>query len=201
MHDDSRERWLPIPGYEGLYEVSNHGQVRSLDRMVKTRSGSCTLRRGRTLKPMLFNNGYLMVALKRTDEKKRQVGIHTLVLTTFTGDRPPDAVGCHNDGDAMNNRLENLRWDTQAGNIQDSVRQGTHRNTRKSSCDRGHLLAKPNLRSNRSSPHGRGTCLSCVRTRERKRSLIRAGLDVGSFNFQAVADAYYAEIMQARTNT
>ena len=48
-----------------------------------------------------------------------------LVLTTFRGPRPLGMVGCHNDGNKLNNRADNLRWDTHGGNEADKVRHGT----------------------------------------------------------------------------
>lgn len=52
--------------------------------------------------------------------------IHVVILTTFVGPRPSGMEGCHINGDPADNRLENLRWDTHASNMQDAIRHGTH---------------------------------------------------------------------------
>jgi hypothetical protein len=53
--------------------------------------------------------------------------VHVAVLSAFAGSRPPGMVACHNDGDCSNNRVENLRWDTQAANEADKIKHGTRR--------------------------------------------------------------------------
>lgn len=67
---------------------------------------------------------YLKVSLHRGG-KKVQKRVHSLVLGAFVGPRPNGMVACHNDGDPFNNRLSNLRWDTQASNIEDKKKHGT----------------------------------------------------------------------------
>lgn len=118
------EVWQPIRGYEGLYEVSDQGRVRSLDRTVKNSRGVYRLK-GKPLKPRKGSGGYLLVtlyAVSRRDHKR----VHVLVLETFRGDRPsPRHDACHNDGNPGNNALANLRWDTRKENHRDLVRHGT----------------------------------------------------------------------------
>ena len=72
-----QEVWLPVVGYEGLYEVSDQGRVRSLDRTVAHNLGAQAFRRikGRTLSPGRASNGYLTVMLSR-DGKKRSFTLH-----------------------------------------------------------------------------------------------------------------------------
>lgn len=65
-----------------------------------------------------------MVAVLVSGKRKYQY-VHILVLNAFVGPCPKDMEGCHNDGDPLNNRLGNLRWDTHAGNVDDSIRHGT----------------------------------------------------------------------------
>jgi hypothetical protein len=64
------------------------------------------------------------VALRR-DGRTATARVSHLVLTAFVGPRPEGMEACHNDGNAENNRVENLRWDTHESNIQDAVRHGT----------------------------------------------------------------------------
>lgn len=97
------EIWLPVVGYEGRYEVSNFGRVRSL------RSHSGPWRNGpRPLRLQSHGQYYFSVVLKPRPEKKRYV--HRMVLETFAGPCPPGHVCDHIDGDGCNNRLDNLRW-------------------------------------------------------------------------------------------
>jgi predicted XRE-type DNA-binding protein len=130
----SVERWLPVAGHEGLYEVSDQGRVKSLPR--QTRSG---LRGGKVLKPRFKSNGYLQVGLHREGVMRTET-VHTLVLTAFVGSRPEALQCCHSDGDPANNRLENLRWGTAKENIADKLKHGTdsrgekHRGARLREC-------------------------------------------------------------------
>lgn len=112
----SEERWLPIPGYEGLYEVSDRGRVRSFSRgRSKILRQSLTGTRG---------NQYPTVTLYKHDSR-RHWKVHALVLQSFKGPREKGMYACHNDGDRMNNRLDNLRWDTPTGNTLDKKLHGT----------------------------------------------------------------------------
>ena len=67
---------------------------------------------------------YLMVML-RIDGKSVNRLVHRLVLEGFVGPCPPGMEGCHNDGDMLDNRLINLRWDTRVANRQDAAKHGT----------------------------------------------------------------------------
>jgi len=116
------EVWKQIPGYEGLYEVSNLGRVRSLGRIVDHgNSGKLTIK-ARLLKLNL--DRYQYVFLSRFGRPVR-FRVHTLVLTTFSGPCPEGMVCRHLNGDPVDNRWpENLVWGTPAENIQDEIRHG-----------------------------------------------------------------------------
>jgi|SRR6185437_4042027 len=118
----SNEKWLPIVGYEGIYEISNWGNIRSLDRV------SFGLKRqtvhGRAISPGVVGKGYWGVNLWK-DGKCKKGYLHQMVLLAFVGPRPACMDACHNDGDKRNNRLENLRWDTKANNHADKLKHGT----------------------------------------------------------------------------
>lgn len=123
------EVWKPIPGHAG-YEASDHGSVRSVDRAVLQRDarGRVYQRRfvGKLLKPRL-NKKHNYWAVKVTDEITRHYDLRVAhaVLFAFVGERPPGLEACHNDGDPANNAVENLRWDTRAGNAADTILHGT----------------------------------------------------------------------------
>lgn len=98
------EEWLPVTGYEGIYEVSNLGRVQSLDR----EDSRGRRRKGKVLSPGM-SNGYLRVTL--CDEGGRwSVVVHTLVADAFLGERPDDLKVIHIDNDLKNNSAVNLRY-------------------------------------------------------------------------------------------
>jgi hypothetical protein len=132
------ERWLPIAGYEGLYEISDHGRIRSLDRVM--RDGR--RHKGKLLKTTMAGDR-LNVSLSR-DGVKRTLHVHRGVLDTFVGPCPDGMECCHNDGDPGNCAVSNLRWDTHSANIFDQVKHGTHRNARKTHCKRRHEFTPGN---------------------------------------------------------
>ncbi|MEZ2310872.1 NUMOD4 domain-containing protein [Paraburkholderia sp. RCC_158] len=118
------ECWKPVVGYEGLYEVSDLGRVRSLDRYSPIRGGGVALHRGRILRPGTHEFGYAHVQLYR-DAVAVSFLVQYLVLEAFVGPRPDGLMACHNDGAPKNNVLGNLRWDTQVSNLADRVAHGT----------------------------------------------------------------------------
>lgn len=115
------ERWKPVVGYEGRYEVSDHGNVRSLDRFDSIGNRQI---KGRTLKPIAGTHGYLAVSLHNGG---RRVGfIHRLVLEAFVGPCPHGMEARHfPNRDRTDNRLANLKWGTSADNEADKLMHGT----------------------------------------------------------------------------
>lgn len=114
------ERWLPVAGYEGFYEVSDFGRVRSITRLT-TRGAM----KGRVLKPIPIGDGYLSVQLSRLGIISRCY-LHRLVLETFVGPCPKGMEGCHDpDPTRTNCRLNNLRWDTRKNNHDDKRSHGS----------------------------------------------------------------------------
>lgn len=116
------EIWKDIPGYEGKYQASNLGRIRSLDRPLGTpgKKGFKHMK-GRVLKPGPVNSGHLYVVLGHGAAGSP---VHQLVARTFIGPRPEGMDVCHNDGDPTNNRADNLRYDTRTNNILDVYRSG-----------------------------------------------------------------------------
>lgn len=122
------EEWKPVAGFEGWYEVSSHGRVRSLDRTINApnRWGACkrTLK-GKVLSPRRTDFGHRMVGLRREGALKGAL-VHRLVCEAFHGPCPPDKQHCaHRDGNPENNRADNLRWATVRENSEDARRHGT----------------------------------------------------------------------------
>ncbi len=125
------EIWKPITGYEHRYDVSNMGRVRS--RFI--RYPSTPRSTPRFLHPRKTNPkyGHLYVSLTGIDGKSKNHLIHRLVATAFIGPCPKGLNCAHLDGDAGNNRVENLLWVTQKENLSHCLRHGTHRRGEKAS--------------------------------------------------------------------
>lgn len=189
MSEESAERWAAVPGYDGFYQASDQGRVRSIDRVLvqPTRWGGTAARalRGQVLAPWTDPDGYLHVPLRG-----QRRAVHTLVAAAFLGPRPEDMQVRHLDGDPSNNRPENLAYGTGSDNCLDMVRHGTHHETRRTECPRGHPLVEPNLIPTGQAT-GRRTCLACNRAHSEARRLREKGI---SFDFQDLADARYAEV-------
>jgi hypothetical protein len=119
----NQEIWKPVVGHEGAYEVSNLGQVRSLDRLVPHRRKTGTFmrkRKGQMLRPGRKACGHVSVAVG----KGNSVSVHVLVLEAFVGPRPDGQEACHQNDVPDDNRLENLSWGTRSKNLLDAVRNG-----------------------------------------------------------------------------
>lgn len=105
------ENWLNVVDFEGIYEVSNFGNIRSS--------------KNKQLKKITIDsNGRPYLGLWKNN-KQKIVRPHKLVLEAFVGKAPQGMECCHNDGNQQNNRLENLRWDTPKNNHSDKLKHGT----------------------------------------------------------------------------
>lgn len=113
-----------IPDFPA-YRVGDDGSVWSRYRRIGRGGWSGDLGdTWRRLKPHVDKDGYLSVALRK-DGKYRQWRIHRLVLEIFVGPCPAGMLTAHNNGVRDDNRLENLRWDTQSNNVADKLAHGT----------------------------------------------------------------------------
>ena len=122
------EVWKQIKGFEGAYEVSDHGQVRSFKSKA---SPAKVLKQG-----WKGAQKYKVVVLRKNGVSVHSK-VHHLVLDAFSGPCPQGMEGCHNNGKNTDNRFENLRWDTHKSNVADQLIHGTrHASQRKKSCGR-----------------------------------------------------------------
>lgn len=103
------EEWRTIVGYEGLYEVSNTGQIRSFDRYVKYSNGRIHLHKGKVLSPIKDKDGYLQVNLCYNG-KIHQIKIHRLVAQAFLSNPDNLPYVNHKDEVKTNNSVDNLEW-------------------------------------------------------------------------------------------
>lgn len=166
------ERWLPVVGFEGIYEVSDCGNVRSLDRFIANPLPNGVIRRqfisGRPLKPGRQKIGdYPYVNLSRGNKAQRSRHVHRLVMDAFVGRQPEGMQVRHLDGDPTNNNLSNLAYGTRSENSLDMVRHGRHRLASQTHCKRGHELIEENLISGGYTSSGRPKrdCKICARVR------------------------------------
>lgn len=122
-----QEQWKPIKGYEGLYEVSNFGRIKSLGctYIGSNQYGARTLR---TIKPCIKktrinNNGYERVALVK-NKKAKWYFVHRLVAIAFLDKPAGKNVVNHKDFNRINNNAENLEWVTSSENTLYSYKMG-----------------------------------------------------------------------------
>lgn len=125
----AKELWASIPGYEGYYEVSDKGRIRSVAREVsvapsiKAPSGYIRSVKSRHLVQILTTDGYWSASLWK-EHDLRVVRAHILVLEAFVGGRPDGCYACHKNDVKTDNRLENLYWGTPQENQRDKERNG-----------------------------------------------------------------------------
>lgn len=184
------EVWRPIEGFEGLYEVSNTGKVRSLDRVVTSKAGWETFKKGVELKPLDNGNGYKTVALWKNG-KMTQRYIHRLVVQEFIGPPPSESHQvAHWDGSRDNNKVGSLRWSTSVENAQDKWRHGTSGiGVYKEKCKRGHEMANENLVQY--GKIGQGACRACILMH----SYLSRRAETVESERQSISDDYYRQIL------
>ena len=112
------EVWKDIPGYEGRYQASNLGRIRSVDHIVIREV------KGRVLRPRLRKKGYPVVTLSGAGPKD----VHRLVALAFHGQGGPGEQVRHLNGDKTDIRAENLAWGTQSDNERDKYVYAEKRN-------------------------------------------------------------------------
>lgn len=121
--------WKDVPSWEGFYQVSDTGQVRSVDRtlVIPDCKGRLAPRRyrGRILAVRLIKNGYAMILLSQPGRQEHRY-VHDLVLLAFVGPKPEGLEVCHWNGVRHDNVLPNLRYGTRSENSMDRHRHGTH---------------------------------------------------------------------------
>lgn len=172
-HSGSSKRWAMVgskAGFEGRYQASSEGQIRSLAREYINARGAHRKTPERILSACAGGGRYLNVSLFRDSSTPVSWKVHQLVCRTFHGDKPfPEAVIRHLDGNSFNNRASNLRWGTPAENSRDLVRHGRNHNANKDGCINGHEYTPDNV-VYYTTPGGQQMrkCRACKRNWSRK---------------------------------
>lgn len=123
------EQWKPVIGWEGYYEVSNLGAVRSVSTSFRAsrRGRVVDVRKAQRVLRTYLTAGYPSVALCRNGEQRTEY-VHKLVCESFHGSMPfPRMDVAHCDGNRLNNRAQNLRWATRTENLADKLLHGTQK--------------------------------------------------------------------------
>lgn len=123
--ESNPERWLPVVGYKGLYEVSDLGRVRGKVRLITDSMGRQYYRPGRILCFSHDSRGYKIVILCKDCGRQAKL-VHRLVMQSFVGPCPEGMNVCHGTGGKTDNRLVNLSYGTKSkNNGVDKLRDGT----------------------------------------------------------------------------
>lgn len=124
----SGEVWKQIPCYEGLYEVSSNGRVKSLTRNINGRTYT-----GKMLKLVADRNGYVRVKICRKRKIERLL-VHRIVAKVFLPNPENKPVVDHIDGNPQNNNVKNLRWATHKENQNNPVSLSRFRQAKAGKC-------------------------------------------------------------------
>lgn len=114
-----QEIWKDIPNYEGFYQISSFGNVRSLDRVIHFQKGNPkrnTFSKGKRIKNQISNSGYYRTKLCKNQTRK-MFSVHRLVAEVFIPNPENKPQVNHIDGNRLNNHVENLEWATMSENV------------------------------------------------------------------------------------
>lgn len=181
--------WAAIPDWLDWYEASDTGLIRSVTRTLTLSDGRVRTFYSTVLSPGTAEYGHQNVTLYRQGNPTA-ARVHQLVMITFVGPPPEGMVVCHNDGNAKNNRLSNLRYDTPRENTFDNVRNGTHHYAKRSRCKWGHPYSAPNTCPSRGQAR---ICRACWNAGKVVSYARKHGRQIP--DFQELSDACFQKIM------
>jgi len=129
-----KELWTDIQDYEGYYQISNHGRVRSLDRVIVQRNGKVRPTIGQMRKIGHQKSGYHTIQLRKAGSSIKTFYIHRLVGLHFLPNASNSPQINHKDGNKANNHFSNLEWCTASENLQHAVDTGLHTSDHRFKC-------------------------------------------------------------------
>lgn len=138
------ESWKDIQGYEGLYQVSNLGRIKSLERVVaNNKNGGVRTVEEKILTPTDNGNGYKLVGLNKNRHRKNHY-VHRLVAVAFVSNPTQAEYVNHIDYNRENNKANNLEWCTQKENIQHSIEhlRKPHRTSRQTNTGHKYIYLR-----------------------------------------------------------
>lgn len=165
------EEWRPVVDFEGLYEVSDRGNVRRLPGVIVRSNGAPQTIPQRDMKTVTTKHGYKSLHLSKDGVATGHL-VHRLVARAFLGEPPlGKELVLHGQGGPGDNRVENIRWGSYLENMKDAVKDGTadfwgHKRNPKPNCPAGHPYSGQNLYVD---PGGRRVCRTCKREWARRK--------------------------------
>lgn len=136
------ETWKVVRGYEGLYEVSDLGRIRSLGRVCRSKNESVQQKRKRILTQEINANGYCRICLYDREGRSKHFAVHRLVMDAFVGES--DLQVNHKNEIKTDNRLQNLEYCTSKENCNYGKRNETISEKMKGAHARGVVQEKRN---------------------------------------------------------
>lgn len=124
---DFLEEWKDIKGYENIYQVSNRGKIRSMDRKIITVTGKIKNLKGKIIKPHFDKDGYLQISVHKNNKQKHGK-VHRLVAEAFIKNPYKKEQVNHIDGNKQNNNVMNLEWCTDKENKEHAKLKGLYNN-------------------------------------------------------------------------
>lgn len=166
-----REEWRDVVGLEGMYQVSNYGNVRSVDRFVNNKSNTKTKIKGVVMKLQENHKGYMAIVLHKNNVPISKL-VHRLVAEAFLENTNNLPQVNHIDTDKKNNRVDNLEWVSNYDNMQHAVKNG---------CYKHAFTEKTKLAVQKNLNYARKARIRSVRQYDNEGNLVN--------EFESIADA------------
>lgn len=123
----SKAKWIPVYGYEGLYEINASAEIRTVERYTISKRGIPMHIKQKIMKPYVNDNGYLVVRLTRNKRSKVEK-VHRLLMLSFVGPDPERPIVNHKNGKKLDLDLSNLEWTTSSENNKHAYAYGLKKN-------------------------------------------------------------------------